>query len=116
MSTHVRFVQRAFRTLITIAVLATSLPLTSSVALAQGEAPPAEKSPLESTEKQETIEIKGKTTMGELLTYGLTKEQFQEITGIEMPDNSGVGLRDFVTENGLEMGTIKTQIIEALQQ
>ena len=81
-----------------------------------GEVPPAEKSPVESPEEQETIEIKGKTTMGELLKYGLTKEQFQEITGMEMPDNSSVGLRDFVTENGLEMDTIKTQIIEALQQ
>ena len=81
-----------------------------------GEAPPAEKPPLESTEEQETIDIKGKTTMGELLKYGLTKEQFQEITGMEMPENSSVGLRDFVTENGLEMDTIKTQIIETLQQ
>ena len=54
--------------------------------------------------------------MGELLQHGLTKEQFQEITGVEMPDNNALKLRDFVTENGLDMETVKTKIIEVLQQ
>ncbi len=79
-----------------------------------GEAPVVEESPAESPEAHETVDIKGKTTMGELLKYGLTKEQFQEITGIEMPDNSTLKLRNFVTENGLEMETVKTKILEVL--
>ena len=79
-----------------------------------GEAPAAEESPAKSPEAQETVDIKGRTTMGELLKYGLTKEQFQEISGVEMPDNNALGLRDFVTEHGLEMETVKTGILEVL--
>ena len=65
-------------------------------------------------EHEETVEVKGGTTMGELLEYGLTREQFKEITGVEMPDNAALGLRDFVTENGLDMETVKTRILEVL--
>ena len=77
---------------------------------------PAGETPAEPVEEEheETVEIKGGTTMGELLEYGLTKEQFKEITGIEMPDNAALGLRDFVTENGLDMETVKTGILEVL--
>ena len=57
---------------------------------------------------EDEIAIKGGTTMGELLDYGLTKEQFKEITGFEMPDDPALELRDFVTENGLDMETVKT--------
>jgi len=74
------------------------------------EAPATE----EKTEEHAEVEVKGKTTMGELLEYGLTKEQFKEITGVEMPDNKVLGLRDFVTENGLDMETVKTKILEVL--
>ncbi len=56
--------------------------------------------------------IKGRTTMGELLEYGITKEQFKEIAGVDMPDGS-VGLRDFASQNGLDMETVKTEL-EAL--
>jgi hypothetical protein len=77
---------------------------------------PANETPAEPVkeEQKETIEIKGGTTMGELLEYGLTKEQFKEITGVEMPDNAVLGLRDFVTENELDMETVKTGILEVL--
>lgn len=88
---------------------------THTFELVLAEKAPAEESPLESTEEHEAVDIKGRTTMGELLQYGLTKEQFKEITGVEMPDNRSLGLKDFVAENGLEMGTMKTQIIETLQ-
>lgn len=78
-------------------------------------APPGE-TPAESVEEEqaETVEVKGKTTMGELLKYGLTKEQFKEITGVEMPDNASLGLRSFVTESGLDMETVKTGILDIL--
>jgi hypothetical protein len=67
-------------------------------------------------EHEETVEIKGGTTMGELLEYGLTKEQFKEITGLEMPDDTTMRLKDFADANGLDMEMLKEQIIEALQQ
>lgn len=53
------------------------------------------------------IAIKGRTTMGELAQYGITREQFKALTGVEMP-GSAVSLRDFATQNGLDMETIKT--------
>lgn len=60
-----------------------------------------------------TVEIKGRTTMGELLDLGLTKEQFQEITGFEMP-GAAVKMKDFVDSNGLDMETLKTKMLELL--
>lgn len=71
-----------------------------------GEASEAEL--VEETYEEEEIAIKGRTTMGELLDYGLTKEQFKEITGVEMPGDRALGLRDFVTQSGLDMETVKT--------
>lgn len=68
---------------------------------------------VEEHEEEGEVSIKGGTTMGELVQYGLTKEQFKEITGIDMP-GSAVGLRDFVTQNGLDMETVKTALEELL--
>jgi hypothetical protein len=76
----------------------------------------AQSTPAEDAEEQKTFEIKGRTTIDELLEYGMTKEQFQELTGIEMPDDKAMKLKDFADENELEMETIKTKITEALQQ
>ena len=76
----------------------------------EGESPVE---PAEEEDVETTVEIKGKTTMGELLKYGLTKEQFKEISGVEMP-GSAVGLREFVTGNGLDMETVKTGILDIL--
>ena len=59
------------------------------------------------------VEIKGRTTMGELLDFGLTEEQFKEITGIEMP-GAAVKMKDFVDANGLDMETIKTKMLDLL--
>lgn len=70
--------------------------------------------PDEHVESEGTVDIKGRTTLGELLGYGLTKEQFKTITGVEMPDNMAMGLRDFVSENGLDMETVKTGLLEVL--
>lgn len=75
-----------------------------------GEQPETISSPAAETP---TVEIKGRTTMGELLLFGLTKEQFQDITGVEMP-GSAVKMKDFVDANGLDMETIKTRMLEVL--
>ena len=80
------------------------------------KSPVAEESPAESPEAHAAIDIRGRTTMGDLLQYGLTREQFKEITGVAMPENNALGLRDFVTENGLDTGILKTKILGVLQQ
>ncbi len=66
-------------------------------------------------ESSENVAIKGNTTIGELIQYGLTEKQFKEITGVDMPSNRSVTLKDFVAENGLNMGTIQIQIAETIQ-
>lgn len=66
------------------------------------------------TQTTGTVEIKGKTTIGELRGYGLTPEQFKTITGKDMPDNNALGFRDFVTQNSLDMETVKAKILEVL--
>lgn len=60
----------------------------------------------ETDETEDAIEIKGRTTMGELVEYGVTKEQFKELTGVDMPA-SATGLRDFVTQHDLDMEIVK---------
>ncbi|MDY0092375.1 MAG: hypothetical protein RBT80_06720 [Candidatus Vecturithrix sp.] len=59
------------------------------------------------------VDIKGRTTMSELLDFGLTKEQFKDLTGIEMP-GAAIKMKDFVDANGLDMETIKAKILEVL--
>ena len=73
-------------------------------------------SPQEQTETAPAIEIKGRTTIGELLEHGMTKEQFLELAGVEMPDDKAIKLKDFAEANELDMDTLKTKIIESLQQ
>ncbi len=77
-----------------------------------GDSPAGEMVVEEHTE--DAFSIKGGTTIGEMLEQGLTAEQFQEITGVELPANRALGLRDFVTQNGLDMETIKTGLEERL--
>lgn len=69
----------------------------------------------ESLKSQTAVDIRGKTTMGELLDYGLTKEQFKEAAGIDMPDDMSIQLKDFAAQNGLEREVIREKIIEILQ-
>ncbi len=74
------------------------------------EQPQAEHSP---AAESAAVDIKGRTTMKELLDFGLTKEQFKELTGIGMPGDA-VKMKDFVDANGLDMEAIKTKILEVL--
>ena len=53
--------------------------------------------------------------MGELLGFGITKERFKEITGVEMPDDSAMTLKDFAQKNGLDREAVKDQLIKAVQ-
>ena len=53
--------------------------------------------------------------MGGLLDYGLTREQFKEITGLDMPDDKAIKFKDFTDEHGLDRESLKTEITETLQ-
>ncbi len=50
--------------------------------------------------------IKGKTTYGEILAWGLPRETIEKIIGVPIPDD-GVKIKDHCSENGLDFETIK---------
>jgi len=53
--------------------------------------------------------VTGKTTFQELLDWGVPKDVIQKIIGSDLPAPSTV-IKDYVTGNGLEFPTIKSQI------
>jgi hypothetical protein len=58
----------------------------------------------------EAGEVKGKTTFGELLSWGVSRESIEEALGLPM-GKAGVSVRDYCIENGIEFSSVK----EALQ-
>ena len=53
------------------------------------------------SDSEEAVAVRGRTTFAELLDYGVTKEQIEEVLGRNMPAR-GVLVRDFATEQGVE--------------
>lgn len=51
--------------------------------------------------------IRGRTTFGELLQWGLSQAQIEAVLGVEMPSNPAVVIRDYCTEKGLSYGQVK---------
>lgn len=51
--------------------------------------------------------IRGRTTFGELIQWGLTQAQIEAVLGVEMPSNPAVVIRDYCTEKGLSFGQVK---------
>lgn len=82
----------------------------------QTVAPEQTAAPQESAATPAAVDIRGKTTMGELLGFGITKERFKEITGVEMPEDNAMKLKDFAEANGLDHEVIKDELIKAVQQ
>ncbi len=68
------------------------------------------------TETAPTVDIKGKTPLGDLLDAGLTQEQFKEIFGIDFPDDSSVTFKDFTDQHELDREAIKAKIADVLQR
>ncbi len=62
-------------------------------------------------EEHEVIsgEIKGNTTFGDLLDWGLTKEQIESVLGMKM-GAAGVTIRDFLSAEGLEFSEYKVEL------
>lgn len=61
-------------------------------------------------------DIRGRTTVGELVGYGMTKERFKEITKFDLPDDQKMLLKDFATAHGLDMEVLKVELMKALQK
>jgi len=66
--------------------------------------------PTEEHETSTEMVIKGNTTFGTLLAWGLSEEEIEAIIGEELPA-TGMTIRDFAIQKGLDFGPIK----EALQ-
>ena len=65
--------------------------------------------------ESEAGEIKGKTTFGELLSWGVSKETIEEILGLPI-GKAGVTVRDYCVENDIEFSTVKEALQEAAEQ
>ncbi len=63
-------------------------------------------------EEDEGFEVKGNTTIQELLDSGITEEKFEEITGFKVPDKKSISVRDFVIDKGIEFGQVKDKFAE----
>lgn len=65
--------------------------------------------------ESEAGEIKGKTTFGELLSWGVSKETIERILGLPI-GKAGVTVRDYCIENNIEFSTVKEALQEATDQ
>ncbi len=54
--------------------------------------------------------IRGRTTFGELLQWGLSQAQIDAVLGVEMPSNPAVVIRDYCTEKGISYGQVKAAL------
>ena len=69
-----------------------------------------EGTPTEGHEDSAERIIKGRTTFKEVLNWGIPREEIEAIIGEKLPA-TGMTIRDFANQQGLEFSTIK----EALQ-
>lgn len=82
-----------------------------------GEVPSADEPIVEATpateethvESENDFTIKGKTTFGDLVMWGVPKETIETIIGSDMPDPA-MKVKDHATANGLDFEAIKTAL------
>jgi hypothetical protein len=82
------------------------------------ESVPADSQTAEQTDthtESEAGEVKGKTSFGELLSWGVPKETIEEIMGLPI-GKAGVTVRDYCIENNIEFSTVKDALQEAAHQ
>jgi len=63
----------------------------------------------------EAGEVKGNTTFGELLSWGVSKEAIEQALGLPI-GKAGVTVRDYCIENGIEFSTVKDALQRAADQ
>jgi hypothetical protein len=81
-----------------------------------------EKSTFSPTMEEEVIEthdteeaVKGKTTVNEIISWGLSQEEIEIILGVKI-ENVNLLVRDICTTNGLQFSDIKNQLNDALNK
>lgn len=65
-------------------------------------------------EHVEEIKIKGKTTVADAISYGISLTEIEEIIGVEI-DNKNMLIRDLCEQNGLSFSTVKDKLSEKLK-
>jgi len=63
-------------------------------------------------EEAQGFNVTGRTTIQELLDGGITEEKFEEVTGIKVPEDKSILVRDFVIDKGIEFGEVKDKFAE----
>lgn len=94
----------------------TPAPAATTPAPVPAAATPAVTSTVEhATPAAGTVDIRGRTTIGELIGYGMTAEKFKQVTGKDLPENKDLLLKDFASANGLDMEQLREQLQQAVQ-
>jgi hypothetical protein len=52
--------------------------------------------------------VKGKTTFAEVLSWGVSQAEIEQVLGMPMPASTGIKVKDFCSANGLSFETVKT--------
>jgi hypothetical protein len=68
--------------------------------------------PVEHSQQEKAV--KGRTTFDELINWGLTQGEIEEILGLPMGPH-GSTVRDFVTSRGMEFSGYKARLQELLE-
>ena len=82
---------------------------TYTAELAPAAEPALESSPIPAEGPSATSEehiVKGKTTFGELITWGVPQETIEQLIGAPLPDPA-MTMKDFASANGLDFETLK---------
>ena len=79
---------------------------TVDVTLPQAETVPAE---TEAAPEETDYTVKGKTTFGELLAWGVPQEVIEQLIGASIPDPA-MTVKDYASANGLDFETLKTAL------
>ncbi|GAB4543285.1 MAG: hypothetical protein Fur002_15000 [Anaerolineales bacterium] len=78
-------------------------------------APEVEPAPQAESTPTPSALIKGKTTFGELLGWGVPQENIETILGAPLP-NPATTLKDYASANGLDFETMKAQLQEEVEK
>lgn len=65
--------------------------------------------------ESEVGQVKGKTTFGELESWGVIKEEIEKVLGLPV-GKAGITVRDYCIENGIEFSTVKGALQAAVDR
>ncbi len=64
---------------------------------------------------EESIGVKGKTTAAEVIEWGISKEQIEEVMGVSI-DNVNMTIRDICSNNGISFSEIKEALNNLIEE